>query len=119
LVAEMARFGVDVVSANLTNKGLLDPEQLLRAVALGRVLITSNTRDFLLLHQTWLIWPRSWELRPRPVHHGILLLHSAPGFGVPEVAREILAFLVAIGPTGDLRNRAFAWNAQLGWHEKF
>ena len=116
---ELTRMGVDAVSANQNYKGLWDPEQLLQAVTLGRVMVTNDARDFLLLHRAWLIRPMSWDLQPRPVHRGILLLHSAPGYGVPEMARETLAFLAAIGTSDDLDNRAFAWNARLGWHESF
>jgi hypothetical protein len=111
-------FGVDAMSANRGAKGLHDGEQLLRAVALGRVMVTTNTNDYLLLHRAWLAWSATWDLRSLPRHRGILLIHSAPGYGVPEVARVILDFLTRPSTAAGIDNRAFAWTSRDGWHER-
>ena len=53
LLDVLPAFGIDVVSANHGYKGRTDPEQLLVVIGLGRMMVTTNTGDFLLLHQAW------------------------------------------------------------------
>jgi hypothetical protein len=49
-----------------------DGNQLLFAAANGWTIITHNRKDFELLHDAWLRWTSSWNLRN--IHHGILII---------------------------------------------
>lgn len=114
----LTALSVDVISANRGHKGLEDPYQLLVATDLGHVLVTNNAGDFLLLHRAWHAWSAAWDLKSLPAHPGILLLHSAPGYDVPRMAGVIFDFVRTFQLAESITNRAFAWNAQLAWHEK-
>ncbi len=116
LVDALEALGLDVLSANRGAKGLDDARQVLRAVALGRVLATHNTGDYRLLHEAWHAWSEAWDLRTLPHHRGILLLHSAKGFEGAQLAPVVNAFVESVGE-GDIDDRAFAWNPRRGWHE--
>src|SRR5690554_5464719 len=83
--------GFNAVSANRNHKGLADGDLLLVAANLGRIFVTANTNDFLLLHRAWLSWSAAWRPRPRPRHAGILLIHSAAGYNYAQTAGEIIA----------------------------
>lgn len=81
-VALRAR-GFDAVSAHeVGRRGASDAEQLTRAAADGRALLTFNAVDFLNLHRESLETQRS--------HWGILLCEQAP---VGEVVRRLLNVL--------------------------
>lgn len=63
--------GVDALSTQKAgNKGFTDLEQLQFAVEHGRVIITHNKKDFMLLHKNYL------ELKKQ--HHGIILTDQQP-----------------------------------------
>ena len=63
--------GVDALSTQKAgNKGCTDLEQLLFAVKHGRVIITHNKKDFMLLHKHYL------EVKKQ--HHGIILTDQQP-----------------------------------------
>ena len=74
--------------------------------------------DFLLLHQAWHAWSAVWDLRTLPRHRGILLVHSAKGYDFIGIAGVLRAFVEDRDEAGAIDNRAFAWNSDLGWHEK-
>lgn len=118
LVDSLHALGVDVLSANRGYKGLEDPDQLLVAADLNRTFATYNAGDYLLLHRAWRAWMSAWDLRSAPAHRGILLLHSAPGYGVERMAGVLCEFIRSFDRQESIANRAYAWNAQRGWHEK-
>ena len=83
--------GHDVATAR--DLGLVsapDDKVLLTAAEQGRILLTHNSADFLLLHRAWLRWPAAWGLQPVPRHAGIL--------AVPQLAANLYPWVVeAIG----------------------
>jgi hypothetical protein len=96
------------------NKGFKDPRQLAFAAREGRVLITANRFDFILLHEAWLRWSRDWEAEARAVHAGILIVPSGSGKLAERLAHEVDRLL----SSGiDLRNRLFRWHSDAGWQE--
>jgi len=63
--------GVDALSTQEAgNKGFTDLEQMLFTVEHGRVIITHNKKDFMLLHKHYL------EMKKH--HHGIILTDQQP-----------------------------------------
>lgn len=63
--------GVDALSTQQAgNKGFTDLEQLLFADEHGRVIITHNKKDFILLHKHF--------LEKKKQHHGIILSDQQP-----------------------------------------
>ncbi len=72
---ELQRLGHSVESARSTNReDRHDEDQLLYAATAGRILITHNRRDFLLLHDAWRRWTRAWTVER--AHAGILVLQQ-------------------------------------------
>lgn len=118
LADALISLGIDAISANRGHKGLDDATQLLIATDLSRALVTNNTADYLLLHRAWIVWSTAWNLDPVPRHAGIMLIHSASGYDYKRIASEIKAFADDIEAWGEIENRAFAWNATSGWHER-
>jgi hypothetical protein len=117
LADALADLGFDAISANRRHKGLNDAAQLLTAASLGRILVTTNTSDYLLLHRAWTSWSTAWGLDPVPKHAGILLMHTAPGYNYRRMADEIAGLMRDDNATEIFSNRAFAWNANTRWHE--
>ena len=82
-----------------------DPVQLRSAAQDGRILVTHNKGDFLLLHRAW----RDWM--PGSPHAGILIMKQQQLL-VPEMARAIHSFVMG---GRDLTNQAYAWMASGRW----
>lgn len=93
-----------------------DHQHLAMATRLGRVLVTHNAADYILLHLAWREWFDEFGQPPAPEHAGILLLPQPPELGATEIADLIHAFIA--GQTmAALRNRLFQWTKQSGWEE--
>lgn len=74
LVICLQDLGHDAVSTTqLDRKGVSDPEQLLLAHQVNRVLITFNSDDFRMVHKAWIVWSRAWGTEHYQ-HAGILIL---------------------------------------------
>ena len=96
------------------NKGFKDPRQLAFAAREGRVLITANRLDFVMLQEAWLRWSRDWEAEAHAVHAGILIIPSGSGRLAVRRADEVDRLL----SSGiDLGNRLFRRRADVGWQE--
>ena len=65
-----------------------DDEQLLTAFQLGRILVTHNERDFLLVHHAWRRWPIALGIE-WPPHPGILVTPQPPQLVITRIAEEI------------------------------
>jgi predicted nuclease of predicted toxin-antitoxin system len=114
LFEPLASLGHDTVSANhLGHKGRTDAEQLLIATNLGRILVTYDRDDSLLLHEAWLEWSRAWDV-PR-THAGIIVIHPVRGFTVDDIARSVHDGLSR--ESTPLANRIVGWKHHLGWYE--
>ena len=87
-----------------------DGAHLLLAAERGWLLLTHNERDFVLLHDAWLRWSRSWGIAPQ--HAGILVLPQREDWGLTRTVSEIEAFL-AVHPA--TINELYAWRASRGW----
>lgn len=68
--------------------GAHDDVQLLTATDLGRILITHNGPDFLLLYRVWRSLAQRWQIDPGN-HAGILVVPQASKVLYPRIAREI------------------------------
>jgi predicted nuclease of predicted toxin-antitoxin system len=102
LVACLRDLGHDAVSTTqLGRKGQSDPEQLLLAKQLDRVLITFNSDDFRMLHKAWIVWSRAWETRQQ--HAGILILRQEQPAPRPEEIALIIDQIA--GSAGKLTHR--------------
>ena len=65
-----------------------DDEQLLTAFQLGRILVTHNARDFVLVHHAWRLWPTALGIG-WPAHPGILVIPQPPAITIARAADEI------------------------------
>ena len=112
--------GHDVVTAReLGGVRASDDEHLLVAAQQGRVLVTCDVEDFVLLHGAWLRWFAAYPIDPTPTHAGILIIPQPDprrGLWLPDhAAREIDAFLAQGRP---LANRLFLWTTSRGWVQR-
>jgi Domain of unknown function (DUF5615) len=112
---EMARLlrldGHDVIAArdaDLERAG--DQLHLLLATKMNRVLVTHNGKDFLLLHEAWLLWTQSWQVGVE--HVAVLVIPQPPIWSPARAAREV-ADLVQSGVAQT--NQLYAWQPSLGW----
>jgi hypothetical protein len=104
----LAEAGHDAITTrDAGRKGLRDDLQLLAASQDGRVLLTQNEEDFLLLHLAWMSWSQAWHVTPS--HSGILLVAQAP----PETLADAVEMLLARGL--HLTNHFFRWRPFDGW----
>ena len=92
-----------------------DEEQLAFAAEQGRILITHNREDFLLLQRAWRHWPDVWNLPTRPVHAGILILPQHSALTIEQVVGEVDAFVRSGIP---LANRYFDFAVGIGRIQK-
>lgn len=84
-----------------------DSFHLLEAARSGRVLVSHNKRDYILLNDAWLRWSREWSIRP--IHSGILL--------VPQISTtRLFAAIIELLDSGpDLTNRIYRWTSAGRW----
>jgi hypothetical protein len=74
-----------------------DEQQLLTAFQMGRILLTHNASDFVLLHRAWRRWPIALGVN-WPPHPGILVLPQPPGMTIARSARELGKFVRSSRP---------------------
>jgi hypothetical protein len=109
----LAERGHDVlVTARIGRRSAGDEEQLAFAADLGRVLVTYNRGDFLILQRAWRHWADVWAVQPRPEHAGILCVPQSAIVPTDEMAEEIDRLLHSFQP---LRNRYLEWIPGRGW----
>jgi hypothetical protein len=96
--------------AGLAHAG--DYMQLLTAMRTGRVLITHNRSDFVLLHHAWLVWPRELGVS-FPPHPSILVLDQAP---VSDYTTALLKILEDIATLQ--ANSLYWWRSAHGWSRR-
>lgn len=93
-----------------------DHRQLLQAALRGWILVTSDWKDFRLLHDAWQEWPRACDITPLPPHAGVLVIPGAgtrPGRWTASVAAEqLVAFMDGAPP---LANALYRWFLRDGW----
>ena len=118
LAAALRGLGLDtIITAEMGRKGATDPHQPMSAVEPDRVLITHNNADFRMLHEALFLWASRWNVLDRRRHPGILIIEQgAPRRGGLGAA-TMLDIVRALRSEGDLSDRLFAWNDQLGLHE--
>lgn len=111
LVASLRSVGHDVVAArDLNITRVSDDAQVLAAVRAGRLLITHNRRDFLLLHEAWITWPAAFGMA-LPPHAGMLLLDVAS----PNELVRVLIALLTTTPLSELADNCLWWHRTDGW----
>lgn len=109
----LGTLGHDVMTARqLRSKGIDDARQMTLAVRLGRIFVTYNHRDFLLLHRAWRLWSHDWGATERARHAGILILLQPPLLAA-DGAAHLLDRIVREG--GPIANRCFAWSPDADW----
>jgi len=88
-----------------------DDEHLLLAAQNAWILVTTNRKDFELLHNAWRRWTRAWNIGHH--HAGILVLHQ------PMAAEEAAAQLEQIVlPAESLANTLHRWRPTAGWVQR-
>lgn len=119
--AELQRLGHSAVhGAHIHQgryRGATDDVQLLEAVRQERVLVTSNARDFLLLHHAWTHWCRYWiepsdpsvrltGLRGPTPHSGILIV---PNGWAPGRLAALIDDFFQTHPPSEITGRLYRW----------
>jgi hypothetical protein len=127
--AELRRLGHTAVHGAHLLRGATDDVQFLEAVRQRRVLVTSNGRDFVLLHHAWTHWTQEWVARwaqaqaggqpapptgtgrgaaPEwaPAHPGILVVPNGRG---PGWLAALLDGFLRAAPPPDLPGRLYRW----------
>ncbi len=87
-----------------------DDVQLLAAAEQGRISLTHNRKDYILLNSAWARWPRSWRVTAPP-HAGIPVLEHRPE---PELATAIAKVLNAPFAV-HFANALYWWRRNSGW----
>jgi hypothetical protein len=93
-----------------------DDAVLLEAAEAGRLLVTHNRADFLLLHRAWRRWSAAWAVMPPPTHAGILILPQPPASTPSSQAAAIEAILT--GGAAPLTTSLWRWVADGRWVEE-
>jgi len=118
LAHHLVSLGHDVLTARqagLTGRvgtpGASDDEVLVTAVRQGRVLVSHNERDFLLLHRAWRRLAVEWAVQPPPSHPGILVFRQVDPAQLVPMAVEIDRFLAQYASSryASLTDAIYAW----------
>ena len=111
LLPLLRRAGHDIVTAaELGLSAAPDDVHLLAAADDGRVLLTYNTKDFILLHGAWRRWSAAWQVARH--HAGILILKAPSQLSNQDSAREVDALLASQPP---LIDELYKWERPGGW----
>ena len=104
LLPPLRRLGHDALSARDLGLDRVDDDILLTvATDAGRILVTHNGGDFIVLHRVWRRWSRRRGAREEPA--GILILPQRPALPNPDAADA----LNAIAARGALANELFEY----------
>jgi hypothetical protein len=83
-------LGHDVFTTRyLRSKRTKDSAQLSLAARFGRIFVTHNGDDYELLHRAWRQWSNEWDVMPRPLHAGILVIPQQPRLSLQQTAHEV------------------------------
>lgn len=111
--------GYDAVAAHdLGLDRASDARHLLLAAKQGRIVLTHNERDFLLLHDAWLRWSADWGVEPH--HAGIIVLPQKERWDAYRSLEEIESLLGRAPQAGRVRpmtDLLWRWQARRGWFE--
>ena len=112
-IADLLRFrGHDVVTAReLGLEDAADDVHLLAAIQDGRIFVTHNRADFVLLHYAWRRWTRVWRLT-QP-HSGILVVPQPPHLPPAEVANELNHIQAGVSLVDELYE--YEWQTRRAW----
>ena len=111
VVRGLRSYGHDGLSASDTGMRHADDEQqLIVAVLQSRLLVSHNSRDFLLLHRAWLRWPPSLQVS-FPLHAGIAVIPQKSRLD-HERAVAVLHDLITSSPI--LANSFVLWKPSRG-----
>jgi hypothetical protein len=114
LAIALRLLGYDVFAPKeLRGRRISDARQMDHAVSLGRIMITRNIKDYLLIHETLTLWATRWDLLERRRHHGILIL---PDTSVAVLSEAIDEFAQS-RPAPD--NQLYMWDRRSGWFDPF
>jgi hypothetical protein len=91
-----------------------DHEQLATAAQRGEILVTCNRSDFFLLHDAWLLWPKTWKLYSPREHAGILVIPQL--WPVDQAALELDHF--ASAHLQGIPNQCYRYRSGTGWEER-
>lgn len=107
----LQRNGHDVTAAEPAGLAYAgDEEQLLFAAQNHRILVTHNTKDFVLLHRAWLRWTRAWEIPDQ--HSGILVIAQVKPRERSILAQAVMSLLSA---NSSRPNELWQWTFRRGW----
>jgi hypothetical protein len=111
LVPLLERAGHKVTTTReLGHSAASDEAQLLTAVHRGEVFVTSNRRDFVMLHRAWLLWPASFDVE-LPPHSGILVIDQ----GNLGLQYDALQRVLSGGSEYSLPMNILWWHLPIGW----
>ncbi|HET8628087.1 MAG TPA: DUF5615 family PIN-like protein [Thermomicrobiales bacterium] len=112
LTALLRTAGHDAVTAvDLGLQGASDGVHLAEAAEAGRILVTHNCDDLILLHRACHRWSRRWGVY-RP-HAGILVIPQAPHLQPARAAVEVELVARQAPIIGELNT--FDWHVGTGW----
>ena len=115
MVELLVRKGHPTVTTKQASRiNATDDVQLLIATDLGRLLITHDQRDFLLLHRAWRSFARRWGVQPED-HPGILVVPQRKEIPYSRTAAEIDHLIRGVK---DLKGRFFRLDRRWGWIEE-
>lgn len=108
-------LGHDVIhTREVGRKGRSDPQQLAFASEQGRVIVTCNDDDFVLLHEAWLLCPSGRSERQSSSHAGIAIVPNGSRILDAELISIVDQFAQDVELTTD---RLFRWRREAGWQE--
>jgi len=107
-----------VTVRDLGREGDADDEHLLIASQQGRIFVTHNEGDFVLLHDAWQRWSAAWEAAAH--HAGVLIVPQGARYGLDwtpaAVAQAILDCLQQCSPAANqlYRRKEAGWQRRVG-----
>lgn len=90
-----------------------DDVLLLTAAQAGRIFVTRNEADFVLLHNAWRRWSAAWGVTV--AHAGVLVLPPPPHLGVTLAAQALDQFLLSGVP---LAWELYVFRQTRGWQRR-
>lgn len=116
VIAALLRIaGHDVVTAvDLGLQRADDDVHLTEAAEAGRILVTYNRDDFILLHRAWQRWSRRWGVHRS--HAGILVIPQFPHWQPARAAVEMEG-IVRQAPIND-ELYTYDWQTGTGWRRE-